>query len=214
MYGCHEAKVRGGRYNGWARSLVGRVGAKGAAFVRYIALLRGVNVGGHQVKMERLRALFAELGLAGVRSYIQTGNVFFDSDSADREALTAAIEGHLLEALGFAVPTYLRTVEELERTLARNPFQDETITDDMRLSIAFAGRPIPASLALPLWSPKRDMEVRATTEMEAFIVWYLKDGRPPTASSDTFIAKALGSAVTARFLHTTAKILEAAKEGT
>jgi hypothetical protein len=49
--------------------------------------------------------------------------------------------------------------------------------------------------------------------MEAFIVWYLKDGRPPAASSDAFIARALGSAVTARFLHTTAKILEAAKAG-
>jgi hypothetical protein len=57
------------------------------------------------------------------------------------------------------------------------------------------------------------MEVRATAEMEAFIVWYLKDGRPPAASSDAFIARALGSPVTARFLHTTAKILEAAKAG-
>jgi uncharacterized protein (DUF1697 family) len=179
--------------------------------VRYIALLRGVNVGGHQVKMERLRALFAELGLANVRSYIQTGNVFFDSERADRDALTAEIEGRLLEALGFAVPTYLRTVEELERTLARDPFKDEPITDDMRLTIAFAAQPIPPTLALPLWSPRRDMEIRATTEMEAFVVWYIINGRPPAASSDAFIAKALGGAVTARFLHTTAKILEAAK---
>lgn len=184
---------------------------RGASFVRYIALLRGVNVGGHQVKMERLRALFAELGLAGVRSYIQTGNVFFDSERDDRDALAAEIEAHLLEALGFAVPVYLRTVEDLERTLARDPFKDETVTNDMRLTIAFTAQPIPPTLALPLWSPRRDMEIRATTEMEAFIVWYIINGRPPAASSDAFMAKALGGAVTARFLHTTAKILEAAK---
>ena len=48
------------------------------AHTTYIALLRGINVGGHTVKMERLRGLFGELGLERVRSYIQTGNVFFE----------------------------------------------------------------------------------------------------------------------------------------
>ena len=42
----------------------------------YIALLRGINVGGHVVKMERVRELFAELGFTNVRTYIQSGNVF------------------------------------------------------------------------------------------------------------------------------------------
>ncbi|HEV2405968.1 MAG TPA: DUF1697 domain-containing protein, partial [Ktedonobacterales bacterium] len=77
--------------------------------MRYIALLRGVNVGGHVVKMERLRALFAELGLSNVRTYIQSGNVFFDTEQTDRVALTASIEEHLRAALGYAVPVFLRT---------------------------------------------------------------------------------------------------------
>src|SRR5512146_2301016 len=68
--------------------------------MRYIALLRGVNVGGHMVKMERLRALFAELGLDGVRTYIQSGNVFFEAADGDRAELTRAIERHLRAALG------------------------------------------------------------------------------------------------------------------
>jgi uncharacterized protein (DUF1697 family) len=179
--------------------------------MRYIALLRGINVSGHQVKMERLRALFGELGLARVRTYIQTGNVFFESDDADRDALTAAIEAHLLEALGFAVTACLRTVEELERTLARDPFKDMAVTDDMRLTITFAARPIPPLPELPLWSAKRDMQIVAATELDAFVVWYLIDGRAP--SGDKFIARALGGPVTSRFFHTTAKILEAAKAG-
>lgn len=177
--------------------------------MRYIALLRGINVGGHQVKMERLRELFAELGLANVRTYIQTGNVFFEAPDTDRAALTSAIEAQLLEALGYAVPTYLRTLPELERTLALDPFKDMTVTDDMRLNIVFAANPIPSALELPLWSAKRDMQIVATTEMDAFVIWYLINGRAPTDGN--FFERALGGQVTSRFLHTTAKILEAAK---
>ncbi len=178
--------------------------------MRYIALLRGINVGGHQVKMERLRALFAELGYANVRTYIQTGNVFFETAEADREALTSAIAAHLRQALGYAVPTCLRTVAELERTLAHDPFKDLTVTDDMRLNIVFAAGPIPPTLDLPLWSAKRGMQIVATTAMEAFVVWYLIDGRAPAEQG--FLEKALGGPVTSRFLHTTAKILQAAQE--
>lgn len=178
--------------------------------MRYIALLRGINVGGHQVKMERLRALFGEIGLANARTYIQSGNVFFDSDEADEGALTQRIESYLLAELGYAVPTCLRTVEQVERTLALDPFKDEIVSDDMRLNIVFAVKPIASGLTLPAWSPKRDMEIRAATKREAFVVWYLKDGRPPTGN---FIDKTLGSPVTSRFLHTAVKILEAAKAG-
>lgn len=179
--------------------------------MRYIALLRGINVGGHQVKMDHLRDLFGQLGLAGVRTYIQTGNVFFDSDEEDAgAALTLRIEDHLRATLGYAVPTCLRTVAEVERTLARDPFTHETVTPEMRLNVVFASDPLPHDLALPAWSPKRDMEIRAVTERDAFVVWYLLDGRPP---SGPFLEKTLGSKVTSRFLHTTAKILEAAKAG-
>ena len=177
--------------------------------MRYIALLRGVNVGGHLVKMDRLRALIGELGYDNVRTYIQSGNVFFDTDADDEAAITQVIEGHLLSALGYAVPVCLRTVTELERTLALDPFKEETVTPDMRLNIVFAANPIPQTLALPAWSAKRDMEIRLVTEREAFVVWYLKDGRPP--ASGAFLEKTLGGPLTSRFLHTTVKMLEAAK---
>lgn len=178
--------------------------------MRTIALLRGINVGGHLVKMERLRDLFAELGYRDVRTYIQTGNVFFDAPEGDRAAMTLAIEEHLRQALGYAVPVFLRTIPELERTLALDPFREETITPEMRLNVVFTASPITPTLTLPAWSAKRDMEIRSVAEMAAFVVWYLRDGRPP--SSMTFIEKTLGSATTSRFLHTTAKILEAAKQ--
>ncbi len=180
--------------------------------MRYIALLRGVNVGGHQVKMDHLRTLFGELGYANVRTYIQSGNVFFDTEESDRATLTTAIEAHLLAALGFAVPTCLRTVEEVEQALALDPFKDRAVTDDMRLNIVFAARPIPQTPALPIWSPKRDMEVIHVSSMDAYVIWYIVNGRPPAVPAN-YLDKLLGGPVTSRFLHTTAKILEAAKAG-
>ena len=82
----------------------------------YIAFLRAINVAGRTVKMARLRELFAELGFANVRSYIQSGNVFFETDETDRALLTGMIAGHLLQALGYEVGVFLRTIPEVERS--------------------------------------------------------------------------------------------------
>jgi uncharacterized protein (DUF1697 family) len=177
--------------------------------VDYIALLRGINVGGHTVKMDVLRQLFADLGFANVRTYIQSGNVFFASEQADRGALAERIEDHLRASLGYEVPVCLRTVAELEQVIAADPFKGLTVTPDMRLAVMFTNADISRDLALPLRSPKGGLEIIATTQHEAFVVWYLKDGRPPAAYE---FKEALGKKTTTRFFHTTAKILTAAKQ--
>jgi uncharacterized protein (DUF1697 family) len=177
--------------------------------VEYIALLRGINVGGHTLKMDELRRHFVALGFGSVRTYIQSGNVFFQADIADRLALADTIERHLRAALGYGVPVCLRTVTELEQIIAADPFKRLIVTPDMRLCVMFTNAAIPRDLALPLRSPKGDMEIIATSEHEAFVVWYLKDGRPPAAYS---FEEVLGKKTTTRFYHTTAKILEAAKK--
>ncbi len=174
----------------------------------YIALLRGINVGGHTVKMDRLRELFTELGFTDVRTYIQSGNVFFETEQTDRELLTQTIERHLHQALGYQVPIFLRTIPELEQIVAMNPFQHLNVTPDMRLCVVFTSDIIPRTLALPHRSPKNDMEIIHTTDHEAFTVWYLTNGRPPATQS----FKVLGDRTTTRFFHTTARILEAAKK--
>ncbi len=175
----------------------------------YIALLRGINVGGHIVKMEYLRKLFMELGFTQVRTYIQSGNVFFETAQADRETLTGMIEQHLYLALGYKVPVFLRTIPEIEQVLALDPFQHLNVTSDMRLCVVFTDETIPNTLALPLRSPKNDMEIIHTTDHEAFIVWYIINGRPPAA----YNFKVLSPRTTSRFFHTLAKILQAAKKG-
>lgn len=176
----------------------------------YIALLRGINVGGHTVKMEVVRRLFADLGLANVRSYIQTGNVFFTGDEEDRPALRRRIEAHVHASLGYAAPVCLRTVEEMERVLSLEPFQGVEVTPDVRLSVTFLAEPAQVGLPVPYRTPRGDFELVGKTEAELFVVWRLVGGRP--GNGFTSIEKASPVPTTTRFWHTTAKILDAARQ--
>ncbi len=88
---------------------------------RYIAFLRGINVGGHRVKMDRLQALFEEMGFADVSTFIASGNVIFSASSSDIGSLTARIEGCLAERLGYDVATFIRTPAELDAIAAFEP---------------------------------------------------------------------------------------------
>jgi uncharacterized protein (DUF1697 family) len=89
---------------------------------RYVALLRGINVGGHRVKMDELRRHFTALKFANVGTFIASGNVIFDAASTDVPALETKIERRLAKELGFEVPTILRTITELATLAARQPF--------------------------------------------------------------------------------------------
>lgn len=79
---------------------------------RQIAFLRAINVSGRRVKMDHLCELFADLGFGDVDSYLASGNVVFSCDETG-EALEARIEAHLQDELGYAVETFLRTMDEL-----------------------------------------------------------------------------------------------------
>lgn len=174
-----------------------------------IAFLRAINVGGRVVKMERLRQLFTELGLEDVRTYIQSGNVFFTTPDEDRALLAVRIETHLHQKLGYEVPVMLRTIEEVEAALTLDPFRDVEITDEVRLCIAFISSPLPETLVLPHASPKGEIEILATTDGEVFAVVHQQAGRP--GNPGAYIEKTFKVKATVRFWGTTAKILVAAK---
>jgi len=176
---------------------------------RYIAFLRGINVGGHVVKMERLRHILAELGFTNVRSYINSGNIFFDTDEKDRQCLTEMIEQHLHEKLGYEMPVFLRTVAELEAVLVQDPFKNIELTEDRRFCVIFTDAPLNEKLGLPIHSSKNDMDLIAVNQYEAFVTWYIINGRPP---SGRFPNGTLPTRNTSRFFHTLEKILKAAQE--
>jgi uncharacterized protein (DUF1697 family) len=91
--------------------------------MRYIAFLRAINVGGHVVKMDRLRALFVEMTFTGVETFIASGNVIFESPSTDAAALEKRIEKHLEKSLGYEVGTFLRSCDEVAAVASHAPFE-------------------------------------------------------------------------------------------
>jgi uncharacterized protein (DUF1697 family) len=113
----------------------------------YIALLRGVNVGGNTLKMERLREVCAELGMKNARTYVQSGNVVFEAQgTAGRWA--EALEKRLAGEARLPVSVIVRTAGELGRVIDANPFINERGIDSTRLHVTFLQRkPARAAIA-------------------------------------------------------------------
>jgi uncharacterized protein (DUF1697 family) len=108
------------------------------ALQRYAAFLRAINVGGHTVKMDRLRGLFEALGLAGVETFIASGNVVFDAPEEEPSALQRRIEEHLRASLGYEVATFLRSMDELAAAAAHRPFPaSASEAEGAALTVAF-----------------------------------------------------------------------------
>ena len=90
---------------------------------KYIAFLRGINVGGKKiVKMQDLAAIFVAGGFKNVKTHIQSGNVIFEASIKNSSTLTKKIESNLQESLGYAVPVLLRTISELAVLIKSDPF--------------------------------------------------------------------------------------------
>ena len=108
---------------------------------RHVAFLRAINVGGHTVTMDRLRALFEELRLRNVETFIASGNVLFDTTTRDIAALEQKIETRLERSLGFEVVTFVREMAALPAVLANHPF-DIANDSGHTLSVGFLKLPI------------------------------------------------------------------------
>lgn len=112
---------------------------------RYIALLGGINVGGHRVKMADLRVLFETLGYTNVATVIASGNVIFETVPTDPMLLQTRIEQKLGDVLGYRVPTFLRSATELAVIARYQPFTSSNLTTDpYTLSVMFLAAPFPA----------------------------------------------------------------------
>jgi uncharacterized protein (DUF1697 family) len=104
---------------------------------RQIAFLRAINIGGHVVKMERLRAIFESLGLKEVETFIASGNVVFTTKRGRPEALERKIEATLAKELGYEVKTFVRTNAELAEIAEYQPFKSGRETPATRLFVGF-----------------------------------------------------------------------------
>jgi uncharacterized protein (DUF1697 family) len=106
--------------------------------VTYLSILRGINVSGHKlIKMEALRKLFEDLGFKNVQTYIQSGNVVFQSKKAKQSDLEKKIVKKIEEEFGFEVPVLVKEANELSVVLKNNPFLNQRKEDITKLHVTF-----------------------------------------------------------------------------
>ncbi|MFK9092055.1 DUF1697 domain-containing protein [Bacillus salipaludis] len=124
----------------------------------YIALLRGINVGGHhKIKMVDLKSLLETMGLQKVKTYIQSGNVLFESEEEEKQ-LSHRLEAEISTTFGFPVPVVLRTSEEFEQIIRDCPFSTDTLKEGESVQIAFLADKPSEDCINHLGSYKTDME--------------------------------------------------------
>lgn len=105
--------------------------------MRYVALLRGVNVGGSgKIDMRELKDVFAAAGMASVRTHINSGNVVFTSDDADRARLTGTLEAAIESRCGFPVALVVRSADEMRSIVSAMP-EDWANNGDWRCDVVF-----------------------------------------------------------------------------
>ena len=167
---------------------------------RYIALLRAINVGKHIVKMEKLRALFEELGYKNVETFIASGQVIFESGGADTSRMEAKIEKHLKAALGYDVVTFIRTPAQLRRVskLARS---------DGRTLYVFFTRQKPGPAAIDkLAAYQNDVDEFEMHGTEIF--WYCRKTLSASKFTGALLEKIIGMPATARNVNTIHRLVE------
>ncbi|NED99046.1 DUF1697 domain-containing protein [Phytoactinopolyspora halotolerans] len=112
----------------------------------HVALLRGINVGGHaSIAMSDLRDVVASLGHTDVATYIQSGNVLFTTDRSDTSALASELEAAVAQRLGVSARVHVLSRDELARVVADNPYPDETNPKALH-AVVLAGEPTAADL--------------------------------------------------------------------
>jgi uncharacterized protein (DUF1697 family) len=105
---------------------------------RYVAFLRGMNLGGRRIKNDELKREFEQLGLGDVSCFRASGNVIFASKEKGEEKLKQRIEAGLAESLGYKVPVFLRNAVELEAVSAQEPFAPALLSASKgKLQVAF-----------------------------------------------------------------------------
>jgi len=126
---------------------------------RYLAFLRGINLGKRRLKMDDLRARFVELKFADVETFIASGNVIFESRERDGRKLAQKIAAHLHARLGYEVDTFVRTREEFAAVAAFRPFPPgEMDAPENTIHVGFLREPLGAAQARGLEACRSDVD--------------------------------------------------------
>jgi uncharacterized protein (DUF1697 family) len=178
----------------------------------YVSLLRGINVGAQKrLPMETLRGIYTGLGFTNVRTYVQSGNVVFDSLDQNWSELVRPIEAHIEYTCGFHVELFIRHSNEIQRILTHNPFLTVRKEDPGKLHVSFYYR-APSEIMLgKLTSPSGTPDEFALAEMAVYL--FCQNGYGKTKLSNSFFERKLGIPVTTRNWNTVNALYSMAVKG-
>ena len=173
----------------------------------YIAFLRGINVGGHKIiKMTRLAAIFESMGFAGVKTYIQSGNVWFTSPETSEQKLVVLIGKSLRSELEYDVNIILRTTGYLRAIAGNSIFTGKLQAKEEKFYVTFYPEPVKTDLTFPVISPKKDYIILHAENREVYSVSiHLPGGNYGNAG--IMVEKMFGSNGTTRNWNTVLKMV-------
>jgi uncharacterized protein (DUF1697 family) len=175
---------------------------------KYVAMLRGVNVGArNRMKMPDLQALVIALGHANVVTYIQSGNVVFDSRVRNSSALADGLAQGISEQLGLEVGVLLRSREELAKIARANPYL-RTGADETKLHVTFLAETPEAERVRSLAGFDAGADEMAVRGREVYL--HCPGGYGTTKLSNGFLERRLAVTATTRNWNTVMKLLQLA----
>lgn len=174
--------------------------------MKYVAFLRGINVGGkNKVKMETLREILPAQGFENVKTYINSGNVIFETAKSDYLKLAEKIEKAIEKEFALNIKVMVRQMSEIENLLTNNPF-DRQFENDKDLHVFFLDEELSKEKEELLLSNNNENEMYAVKNREIFC--FLRVSVLDSLMGKDYIGKKLKVSATARNWRTIKKILE------
>jgi len=171
---------------------------------RHVAFLRALNVGGHTVKMDRLKAVCTEAGLAGVETFIASGNVLFEPDRRKPATVEALLEAALRDALGYEVDAFVRTAAELAALVGANPYAGIELVGKGCIAVGFLKAPPPAATVEAVRAESTPVDTLDVVGRELW--WCAREGQGRPSIDDRAWRRMQLPPMTVRNLTTVAKL--------
>lgn len=176
----------------------------------YAAFIRGINVSGNNIiKMEALKKLFALPGVTDIASYIQSGNVLFNTEETDSGILERELEKTLTKNLGYPTPVFLRDIKGMQDILKNDPFKDLRGEDGIKEYVAFLPKAADSKVKSALENVSNEIDAYKFKGRELFIIIRPDNGKSLFTNNN--IEKKLGMPATTRNWRTVNKMLELLK---
>jgi uncharacterized protein (DUF1697 family) len=173
----------------------------------HLALLRGINVSGHNMmKMDALKRALENIGFKNVRTYIQTGNVFVDTDEENAASVGFQIKQEIFKTFGHEVPVIVLKKEDLEACFTNNLFLKSEGCDTKKLYVAFISKELASTAINDLKMSQVKPDDAQIDSNRIFIKYAVGAGK--TKFDQKYIEKKLSVTATIRNWNTVTKLLE------